>query len=284
MSSYRSPAQHPRALVVDTRWGDEHPQNAPQSHDTELKQPPYKRPPPMGAKPKVGKSRHQRSVKVKGPPRSTRTHRSITQRFGDMTLRDAADMTATVLKGGIRLATRLLNVEEKIADVGAAAFTLTSAGYVDNLSGMAEGLDWYQRTGNSIGARNLRFSFTLTANAAVSPAPSYTRLILVQDLECNGTAPTLALVLEAATMNSAFNHVTGNRFRVFVDEVFAPVSGNHAVTRKYACPIDTDILYQGTTAGVASQYNGNIFLLAFSDAAVNGPSFAYSSRLTYVDN
>lgn len=209
---------------------------------------------------------------------------SVGRRLGDLTLRDAADYTATILKSGFRIATRILNVEEKNLDVLNTAAVVTSTPTSYNFSLLAEGNDYFQRAGNSVGARNLRVSITVTANATVYPAPSYLRFIVFQDLECNGAVAGASTLLESIDINSAYNHVNGNRFRVLLDEPIAVISGQSCVYRRYVLPIDTDILYQGTTGVVASQYNGNIHGLAFSDAAANGPTFACFTRLTYVDN
>jgi hypothetical protein len=243
---------------------------------------------PVGRRPgkfsrsKKGKShRSSRGAPVARLPNS----RNPLQSFGDMTLRDAADMTASAIKGGLRIATRILNVEEKILDTVVGAFTATQTATIGSLSLIGTGNDYYQRTGLSVGARNVRLAVSAIANATA--VTNFLRIVVLQDLENNGSAPTQASVFESTGNDGylcAYNHINGNRFRVLMDEHVVVISGQQAYFKRFVLPIDTDILYQGTGTTTASGYNGTLFAYFISDAPVNGPLVAFDARLTYVDN
>lgn len=224
-------------------------------------------------RPKAGGSRSRN--KARRPPD-----------IGDYSLRDAAELAGSVIRGGIKIATTLFNVEEKVLDVTNTGLTiLDGAPHVQCLNAIAEGTDYNTRDGNSIKVRNIYLNMYAQANATAGT--NFLRVLVFQDLEGVGSTPTIGSLLEATgsgALVAHYGHYLSDRYRVLMDEHISVTLNNKALYQRYALPIDSHCLYQGTDASVASTYNGSLWIIITSDQATNGPALSYSARLTYVDN
>ncbi len=212
--------------------------------------------------------------------------KSMLPNLGSVTLRDAADFAGAAIRGGMAIATRILNVEEKMLDlVQAGVAVVQGTPNIQSVNLIAQGNDYKNRAGNSIAARNLMVNISAVANSTAGT--NFLRFIIFQDLENTGSTPSAATLLESTGADiylSHYNHILGNRFRVLADEHIILLNGQQAYYRRIVCPIDTDILYQGTGATAGDLYNGALFIAIVTDNATNGPTVAFDSRLTYVDN
>lgn len=237
----------------------------------------------------VGKPRHLQAPRKKirkAKASGSRKKKGILESIGDVTLRDAADAASSVVRGGLRLATAMWNVEEKIFDVVQSGVAVVQGTpNIQSVNLIAEGSDYNNRTGNSIRARNLYLSLSAVANATAGT--NFLRLIVLQDLENQGATPSASSFLESTGNDiylSHYKHILGNRFRVLADEHIVLISGQQAYFKRFVMPIGTDILYQGTSGATGDLYNGALFVALVTDNPTNGPTFAFDSRLTFVDN
>jgi hypothetical protein len=180
-----------------------------------------------------------------------------------------------------------LNAEEKhlYSLVNDAIMSQSNVFY---LSGIAQGLDYYQRTGNSVKAKNMRLDFVLTVNGtAINNA---TRVIVLRDLMNQGATISFADVLQDTStsrsiMTSPYNVINGDRFEVLFDEVFHQSVGaeDAVIHRRLGFGINDHLLYKATGSTVAAAWQGAIFCLAYS-ADTNTPFFTMSMLLDFVDN
>lgn len=190
---------------------------------------------------------------------------------------------------------KLVNVEQKVNDVdGTNGVALSTTAAVVNLSNIAQGNDYYNRSGDSILGQRIEFRARVVGNAA---KPSHTiRVLLVCDKEQNGVDPTIGDVLQG--LNSpleAPRNVFGlKRFDVLYDQrVSVCQSGDTAATTycisqtvlpSHMAAHNRHILYDADSAADASNREGALYLMAISGDASNGPSLYYSFRLFYTDN
>lgn len=222
------------------------------------------------------------------PPRSWRNY----------TMGDAADMGVKAWQLAKHLAT-LINVEEKTWDVdGSGGVTVTSTATVVNLSNIAQGDDYGNRSGDSILCQRLEFRARLQGNAATSM--NSCRVLIVQDRANRGVDPVIGDVLQGGTNPTLQPYLEpqSGRFVVLYDEhirmsntVGLAASGTStdyipanvvlpSMIRKW----NQHIKYQGATGADGSNWAGALFLMAISTDATNGPSLGYTFRLKFTDN
>lgn len=206
--------------------------------------------------------------------------------MGDLTLRDAADVAGAVIRGGVRLATAIFNVEEKVFDTQISA-TVHGATVV-NLSNIAQGDNYNNRQGLSIMARNLVLNYILYLAGSSN---NFVRIIVFQDMEQQGVDPAPGDVLEDVTsaakaLVSPYLRYTGDRYRVLTDEHHAlcASSPTNFMFRRLVMPVDNHVLFQSTTGADASNWNGALYMMYMSDVAASGPAITAHTRLSYVDN
>lgn len=193
----------------------------------------------------------------------------------------------------------LVNVEEKKWDVdGSSGTVITSTASVVNLSNIAQGLDYFNRTGDSILGQSIEFRALLVGSSAVER--NRIRILIVCDHDNRGTDPVIGDVLQGGSQPSIqpYNALSGNRFAVLYDEL---VTLNNAVglaasgtsttyiQDQSILPVlkrkwNKHLRYIGTTGADASNYEGALFMMAISDQVTNGPTLAYTFRLTFTDN
>jgi hypothetical protein len=227
----------------------------------------------------VGKTK-----KMKKPQKAHKP-RSLTQRIGDISLRDTADFASSVFRAGAYISTAVFNVEEKMLDIVLAATNITSSANISCLTLIAQGNDYNNRNGLSIRVRNI--CLTVSAVANTTAKVNFLRIIVLQDWENQGVAPTMADLLESTGADqylSHYNHVLGNRFQVLLDEHVVLVDTSNAYFQRFTMPSGCDILFKTSAATTAAQYNGTIYCICLSDNATNGPLVAWDSRVTFVDN
>lgn len=193
----------------------------------------------------------------------------------------------------------LVNVEEKKWDVdGTAGLTVTSTASVVNLSNIAQGVDYFNRTGDSILGQSIEFRATLRASTAVPN--NRARILIVCDHDNRGADPVIGDVLQGGStaFEAPYNALSGNRFSVLYDEHVELVNVPDLATGgtstayipdRFILPVlkrkwNKHIKYIGTTGADASNYEGALFLMAISADPTYGPVLTYSFRLCFTDN
>jgi len=230
--------------------------------------------------------RRRRAPRAPGGPRGWR----------DVTAGDAISVASRAYSMAKQLWT-LLNVEEKKFEVDGTG-TVTTTPTVINLSNIAQGTDYNNRVGDSILTQDLEVRVVLSGNAIVNG--HYGRVLIVRDKESQGTDPLLSDVLASISnyMVAPANPLYRQRYNVLYDEVFsinnpvglatAGTSTNYLPTRLVLPPYkrkqNQHIRYDSTAGADASNLEGQLFLMLWSDQASNGPTFAYASQLTFTDN
>lgn len=194
----------------------------------------------------------------------------------------------------------LINVEEKCHDVdGSSGTALTTTPVVVNLSNIAQGNDYFNRSGDSILGQEIEFRCDAVSSAVYPSARC--RVIIVRDKLQRGADPVLGDVLQGGSspLVQPYLEPQDGRFDILYDHRFVVSSIGAALATSgtsttYALGCETlptlkrkfnnHIKYQNTTAADASNWVGGLFLLAVGDTASNGPSIYYSFRLRFTDN
>jgi hypothetical protein len=195
---------------------------------------------------------------------------------------------------------RLINVEEKIFDVDGtgSAQVVTSTPFIANLSNVAQGTDYFNRTGDSIKPLTLRFAYNSVGSSAA--VGNMLRIIVVQDRENQGVDPVMGDVLAGlSTPILAPPHpLYKQRFKILFDDMVAftnypdlassGTSTAYVPERKKPVVVEVKLTghihYDATAGADASNLEGAIFLMAASLDASNGPSIRFTSRLVFTDN
>lgn len=193
----------------------------------------------------------------------------------------------------------LVNVEDKIFDVdGSAGTIVTNTATVVNLSNIAQGTDYFNRTGNSILGQKMEFRAYAFGNPAT--ALHIMRVLLVVDHENHGVDPVIGDVLTAGTspMVQPINPTAGNRFSILYDELVTLSNvpglatsgtsttyvGDTAVLPTLNRKWNSHIKYDAPAGADASNSENALFLMAISTDGTNGPNFRYAFRLHFTDN
>jgi len=219
----------------------------------------------------------------KSRPKGDRTQQAVSQYAGD-----AYSLAKRSLQG-VNALRRLINIEEKYSDVGLSLNPDTS-GVASCVTQLAQGTTMNTRVGNSVKVQTLEMWGRVACNTSVTTY-SLCRVVVIRDMEGQGTAPTAADVFETVGGSSAprqaFDWLNRKRFAILYDELFAltPLAGGQIVsTFHYRVPLEKHVFYRGTTAAAASDGEGSIYIVAVSDEATNTPSVNVNTRITYTDD
>jgi len=187
---------------------------------------------------------------------------------------------------GLNEVRKLINIETKVLDLD-TSFGSTTTTDVYYASGISQGTDIGNRVGDSIKIQSLSFRGHVTIGAAAT-STRY-RLILVRDMQNQGSLPTAAQIFETVsagvTERSPPNYINRDRFAVLYDEFFClnpATSYIHPIEADV--PLDRHIRFRGTTNGVASAAEGSLFWVSVSSEGVNFPTAAAYLQLTFTDD
>lgn len=197
--------------------------------------------------------------------------------------KDNFTATADFARQGYYLAKRLarvVNVEVKNHDV-VTSLGVPATGIVHDLSVIAAGTTNNTRDGSGIKVMSLNLRGHIQIHAS-SVASSF-RIILFRGKNENEIAPTVSTVLQAADVNSFKNEDNKFQTKILIDQTIQ-VGSQTSSRRKHVRfneKLFGHINYSAATTDIES---GGVYLLLISTEASNTPTFAYTSRLTYVDN
>lgn len=204
-----------------------------------------------------------------------------------ISLQDAADFAGVIWKYG-KYALAYLNVEEKESYQALYNGIITNVGVFSPIA-IAQGLDYNNRTGDSIKVENLRIEYVLSAN--VTAAQNYTRVVVLRDFMNQGALPAAADIFQDVSNNSAiivspYKHSLGDRFEVLSDQVHCQVATDTSalIHKRLAYGISDHVLFQGTSSSVSDTWQGVIYVITVTDQSTNGPKLVLSSLVTYIDN
>lgn len=243
---------------------------------------------------KLGKTR-----KTTLPVPKIRPGKSRRGGWREVTAGDVANYGLKAWQLAKHLAT-LINVEEKVWDVnGSGGTALTTTPIVVNLSNIAQGDDYSNRSGDSILAQSLEFH--AVANSSTAQPGGRIRVLIVRDKLQRGTDPAMTDVL----MNIAVPLIAPTvvpqegRFDILYDElvnlscmgVGLATSGSSttylprlvdlpSMKRKW----NQHIKYQASSGADASNWIGGLYLIAMGDHASDAITLYYYFRLRFTDN
>nr|QGF19358.1 hypothetical protein [Antarctic circular DNA molecule] len=163
--------------------------------------------------------------------------------------------------------------------------TISSTGFLTNLTAIAIGDSSATRTGNSILAKSINYRFKLEINSVVSGSTSVVVMLVQDTQQVADTNPIIADILQTVNPQSLLNLNTAGRFKVISRKNYflSPSSGGKGAYEVSGFhKMYSHIRYNGATTS-DTQKNG-IYLLAISSEAVNVPTITGTYRLAYHDN
>lgn len=244
---------------------------------------------PKKAQLMVQNPRKRKKLKKSGKRHNSRPLKNVSA--ADISLQDAANYVGAVWKYGSMALGALasINAEEKryysLFHDGAMGATK----FVQYITGIAQGTDYNQRTGNSIKVRSIRMEYLLSANATAGR--NVTRVILLRDLMNQGAGITETDVLQDTSSQtswlvSPYKVNNADRFEVYYDEVITNVYAgeNSIVHKRLAFGVDDHVLYTGTGTTTASAWQGCFFLIVLTNEFTNVPALTLTYEIDYVDD
>lgn len=190
----------------------------------------------------------------------------------------------TLRKGPEKKNNDIDNWTVAIATALGGTWNLTSANSL--LNGIAQGNSEVTRIGRKISMVNLGISWTASLAATTTQGCSF-RFKVIYDKQTNGTLPVVTDVLTINTFASPMNLNNADRFTVLHDEIINNISvqNNFSVSGKCFIKMDLEAVYNAAGAGVGQINTGGLYLMFCNSAtaATTAPTFAYYSRLRYLD-
>jgi hypothetical protein len=178
---------------------------------------------------------------------------------------------------------KLLNVEDKYNDSQAATAIANAATYA-LMNGLQLGNTSVTRNGQSIKCADFQFTATLTMAAAATT--TFFRMIIFVDSASNATVPGVSDVYQDCTTVRSMRQVAYiKRFKVIYDELIALDTNNPlcVISKTFSLSHHTEF-NTGNAGTIADIASGSLYLLMFSDQAVNTPTISYWGRHSFVDN
>lgn len=181
--------------------------------------------------------------------------------------------------GEVRKLKQFINTEVKYFDT-TISNTPSTSGTVTCLNLIGQGDTSVTRDGDSIKAIKVQFNFYCDIHA--SATLTLLRVIVIQDLQCRGSNPTVSDYLLNTNVNSFRNLVNGKRFRTLYDRKLRLDSdGKDSYMLSFNRKLNMHMRY--ASASTAPETNG-IYLITLSGEATNVPTVAGYTRIRFVDN
>jgi len=177
--------------------------------------------------------------------------------------------------------------EVKAVDSSLSAAGADTTGMILLLNGVVPGTAMNERVGRQIVMTKLKM------NLYVSVTPStgidqVARILIVRDLQPNGTALAITDVLDAVTPWSQYNLSNQHRFVILSDKQYylcnAAESGSGVVVKE-TIPVNSLVQYNSGTAGtVADIATNSLYYIALGNSALTQKAIVYGTlRLLYRD-
>lgn len=187
---------------------------------------------------------------------------------------------AYVAYRGVKTLRGLVNVEKKYIDDNIGQ-TIPNTGIVDLISAVAAGDDVTNRNGNSILAKYLVLKGFVRMSA--SATATNVRVMIVRDLNNQGSNPTVADILDGATDVSLLNKDNTSRFWILYDKMFSlSNNGTQQVSLDIYRRLNFHLKYSSTVS--TAVLSNAIYLVAIADEPTNVPQIQGVSRIAFYDN
>ncbi len=178
-----------------------------------------------------------------------------------------------------------LNSEDKYLDTTNGGFTQTNTATLVLLNGLNLGTTATTRTGQSIKAVDLQYTFVLACNTAATN--SYLRVIIFRDESPNAAAPTASNLLNSGgNFLSPRNVAYNERFHVFYDQLYGVcVNGPSNKVESGIKGLGFHTIFNtGDTGLIADITKNSLYVLFLSNETTNGMTVSYYFRFSFVDN
>jgi len=180
---------------------------------------------------------------------------------------------------------RVINTEAKFLDQVWTNVAIDNTGtqiYLSN--GMQQGLTASTRQGQSIHMDIYELNFTITNNATA--INTYTRVMIVVDKQPNAAALSTAGILNSVVPSSQYIVGQQRRFIMLYDSVFAlSTAGPSNLSMAISASTNQHVQYNTGNAGtIADIVTNSVYVILFSDQAVNTTTFNGYGRLYFRDN
>lgn len=198
-------------------------------------------------------------------------------------------------------------VERKVSDITTATYQVNTTGSITLLAVPVLGSDFNQRIGRKILLKSVYirgFVATepaLAPTAATSAAAQQVRMMIVSDMQPNGSAPAITDILVAATASSQLNLNNRDRFRIITDKTYVLGPYNNVTTATQATQIasgaqiinikkykklNLEMIFNATNGGtIADIASGALFMVWIGSTAASGndANAIVSTRVRYAD-
>jgi len=199
------------------------------------------------------------------------------------------------LRTGGFFGTRRTITEKKTVDVDPTALVITTTPTFNLLNGIATGTDFTDRIGRKVALKSLYMRWNLTAEDQ-TVTDNLARILIVYDNQTNGAAPIIGDILKSSNPLSQLNLNNRDRFKILYDKTiqmaFAANTATQAVSfgqnaycgKKFKSLRNTEMIFGGTAATVASIQTGSIYLVTIGSAvSPASSSLGFSTRIRFVD-
>lgn len=172
--------------------------------------------------------------------------------------------------------------EKKVAVVGGSATSITTAGTVINLSnGIAQGDEFYQRSGDKITILHQQLKTRFVALTTSQTC----RFILFVDRFNQGTTPVVLDVLSTANYISTYAQldvIQQRRFGIIRDwTVDCSIAGRDIVSNTKFINGDYTVYFNGSTFVASANGKGALFLMVIGSAATG--IYDHNWEASYID-
>lgn len=185
---------------------------------------------------------------------------------------------------------KLINVEFKYYDKSQASTDTDDAGVIYDLNYVNNGDTEQTRDGSMFRMKSLEIRYLLAMNSSETTNPHAMRVVLFLDTDPNGSAPTLATLLDQTLRPhlSPRNLANRNRYVILKDKMHTiNPNGNEVVYRKLFKTLDLKVHFDNATASASSIKKNGLYLLFLANVSTGAtykPVHQFDSRIRFVDN
>lgn len=184
--------------------------------------------------------------------------------------------------------------ELKVIDSGTTAITVANTGGFTLMNGLSLGTDISNRVGRKIQIKSILSRLTTFPLTTASTATGdIARVIIFQDMQSNGAAPSNTDLLQAASYASPLNLANRDRFKILMDKTFTTsatvyttgtlTAGDPRPTFKKwykKCNMET-IFNANNNGNITDIASGSLYMFAISSGGAI--RLEYNHRVRFLD-
>lgn len=185
------------------------------------------------------------------------------------------------------------DAEHKYFDEKYLGAVVSASPAIGPLALMATGADASTRTGQQILAYSVFVRWSVSLNTTGAAVQQVIRMIIFQDMDGTGASFPLINLLGTGLFNGSvaptteqqLSAISRDRYRILRDKtlVVSTGAGQRRMGTEYIPLGNRQINFLDGGSAASAIGPGQIYLVAFSGDAANGPNFSFTSRLRYID-